>query len=73
MDISHITISFSEVVALVGVVAWFIRLEARAMQTYGRVEKLEKRIEEGEQGTTKLLERMASMEAKIDILLTNKK
>ena len=69
MDISQITISFAEIITLVGVVAWFIRLEARALQTYTKVEKLEKRIEEGEKSNTVLLERMASMEAKIDILL----
>lgn len=69
MDISQITISFAEIITLVGVVAWFIRLEARALQTYNKVEKLEKRIEEGEKSNTVLLERMASMEAKIDILL----
>lgn len=69
MNLADITIGFQEIVTIVLSVAWFIRLEARALQTYTKVEKLEKRIEEGEKSNTILLERMASMEAKIDILL----
>lgn len=69
MSLADITIGFQEIVTIVLSVAWFIRLEARALQTYTKVEKLEKRIEEGEKSNTILLERMASMEAKIDILL----
>lgn len=72
MNINDITISFPEVILLITVVAWFIRLEARALQTYGRVEKLESRVGKGEEGTTAILQRMASMEAKIDILLEKK-
>lgn len=72
MDISKITISFAEIITLIGVVAWFIRLEARALQTYAKTEKLEKRIDDSEQGTAKVLERIASMEAKIDILISDR-
>jgi hypothetical protein len=72
MNLADITVGFEEIITIVLTVAWFVRLEAKTNSIFTENVSLRDRLTDKDKGNEILLQRIASLEAKIDLLLKDK-